>query len=106
MTEPRVSFFWATFNVLRPPRVYIDKYIFKYILLLMCIILGMYTWQLRNREVVVSQTMCVSARTYMLRLLHSRNKHDNSHYRLYKIITYDYDRIWVVCDFLEMNVYI
>ncbi len=50
----------------------------------MCIILWMYTWKLKNGEAVVtSQTMWVSARAYMLRLLHSRNKHDNSHYRLY-----------------------
>ncbi len=41
----------------------------------------------KNGEAVVtSQTAWVSARAYMLRLLHSRNKHDNSHYRLYKII--------------------
>ncbi len=49
----------------------------------MCYILVIYTWQLKNGEAVVtSQTMWISARAYMLRLLHSKNKHDNSHYRL------------------------
>ncbi len=52
----------------------------------MCIILGMYTRQLKNGEAVVTQTTWVSARAHTLRLLHSRNKHDNSHYKLYKII--------------------
>ncbi len=45
----------------------------------MCIILGMYTWQL-NGEAVVTQSTWVSARANMLRLLQGRNKHDNSHY--------------------------
>ncbi len=77
----RVCGFWATFN-----SIYRQIQI-KKILLLMCIILGMYTWQLKNGEAVVTQqTTWVSARAYMLRLLHSRNKHDSSHYRLYKII--------------------
>ncbi len=49
----------------------------------MCIILGTYTWQLKNREAVVTQCTWVLARAYMLRLLHSRHKHDNSHHWLY-----------------------
>ncbi len=56
------------YNVPLPPKVYIDT-------LLMCIILGMYTWQLKNGEAVVtSQTTWVSARAYMWTLLHRRNK--------------------------------
>ncbi len=71
----------------------------------MCIILGMYTWQRKNGEAVVtSQTMCVSARAYMLRF-YTAEINMTSHYRLYKIIntiTIGYG----LCDFLEMNVYI
>ncbi len=108
----RVAVFCATFNVPRPPKIYIYIYIytnthFNKSFFLMCIILWMYTWQLKNREAVVtSQTTWVSARAYMLRLLHRRNKHDNSHYRVYEMIIHTYDRIWFVCDFLGMNVYI
>ncbi len=72
----------------------------------MCFILGMYTWQLKNGEVVVTQTTRVSARAYMLRLFHSINKYDNSHYRYDNKHTITIEYGLFVCDFLEMNVYI